>query len=276
MILATLPIQAVDFIGSVIMIVLSLLCLRLVRSLNTKDPNNLIWTYLLWVCYGLAVFSVSRSIGHILKQILLISGHKDLWNNVMPLSGAINTFMLTIVAAVTLFFERIWKIYRQILEDKQTLQKTHNELLYLNQNLERLVSERTEALARSEKKMAQADKLASIGHLSAGIAHEINNPLGIILGYTQLLLRCETPDTQKHEDLKTIEKHVKNCKSIVEDLLNFARSSKTKKEIVNIHDLLDKVLNFICHNSKFDKVRLEKTTKIIFRSCFLMKKRSSR
>ena len=77
-----------------------------------------------------------------------------------------------------------------------------------------------------EEQIAQADKLASIGQLSAGIAHEINNPLGIILGYSQLLIRSEPPGTEKYNDLKTIEKHVRSCKSIVGDLLNFARSSK--------------------------------------------------
>ena len=105
-----------------------------------------------------------------------------------------------------------------------------------------------------EKQMAQADKLASIGQLSAGIAHEINNPLGVILGYTQLLLRNEKPETDRCNDLKTIEKHVKNCKSIVEDLLNFARSSKPEIKTTRINEATDDVLNFILHHSKLDGI----------------------
>ena len=96
-----------------------------------------------------------------------------------------------------------------------------------------------------DKHMIQADKLASIGEFSAGIAHEINNPLGIILGYTQLLLRNEKNDSGKAEDLKIIEKHVQNCKSIVSDLLNFARSSKTLKKEEDIHKIIDEVVNFV-------------------------------
>ena len=87
-----------------------------------------------------------------------------------------------------------------------------------------------------KEQMMQADKLASIGELSSGIAHEINNPLNVILGYTQLLLRNEVKASDRHADLKTIEKHVRNCKSIVEDLLSFARKSKTKKERVHIDE----------------------------------------
>ncbi|MDM8544209.1 PhnD/SsuA/transferrin family substrate-binding protein [Desulfococcaceae bacterium HSG9] len=100
-----------------------------------------------------------------------------------------------------------------------------------------------------ENQLAQADRLASIGQLASGIGHEINNPLGIILGYTQLLIRNEDPETESYADLKTIEKHVKNCQLIVNDLLNFARNSQPAKEPVNINDLIDDVLEFILHHS---------------------------
>ena len=56
---------------------------------------------------------------------------------IRPFSGAINTFMFVFVASVTLFFERVWKIYEQIAADKAALQEAHAELLHLNQNLER-------------------------------------------------------------------------------------------------------------------------------------------
>lgn len=258
MIVTALPILLVDLGGSVLMIVFSFLCLGRVATLKRGNPNNLIWTYLLWVCSALAAFAVSRSAGHILKQVLLVSGHRSAWSGIAAYSGSVNTFMLTIVAAITLFFQRIWNIYGEIMKDRQALREAHEELLYMNQNLERLVEKRTEALARSEKQMAQADRLASIGQLSAGIAHEINNPLGIILGYTQLLLRGEDKESQRYEDLKTIEKHVRNCKAIVEDLLNFARSSKTKKEMIHIHETIDEVLHFIRHHSKLGETVIER------------------
>ena len=249
MIVSTLPIWFVDMAGSVFMILFSFMSIRLVRLIYRSDPNSIIWTYLSWVCYCLAGFAISRSAGHILKQILFLMDRNEVWDGIRPFSGSINTFMLIIVSSVTLFFQRAWHIYQEISRDKEALQTAHTELLSLNQNLEQRVKERTEALALHEKQMAQADKLASIGQLSSGIAHEINNPLGIILGYTQLLLRSEDPESQKHEDLKTIEKHVKSCKTTVEDLLNFARSSKPKKEFFNIHETIDDVLNFVRHRS---------------------------
>lgn len=89
--------------------------------------------------------------------------------------------------------------------------------------------------------------LATQGHggIEGVYAHEINNPLGIILGYTQLLLKNRGTEEERHADLKTIEKNVRNCKAIVEDLLSFARGSESKKEITRIHDIIDDVLGFM-------------------------------
>jgi two-component system NtrC family sensor kinase len=210
MTVTALPIWLVDIVGAVAMIVLSFLCIKHARQLSQRNPGNVIWTYLTWVSYCLGGFAVSRSAGHILKQALIVSQHGHVWKLIQPYSGSINTFLLIIVAAITLFFSRVWWIYQRISEDQAALTKAHDELMDLNETLEKRVSERTRALARSEKQIAQADKLASIGQLSSGIAHEINNPLGIILGYTQLLLRNIKEDHQTREDLQIIEKHAKD------------------------------------------------------------------
>jgi signal transduction histidine kinase len=110
-----------------------------------------------------------------------------------------------------------------------------------------------------EQQLLLADKLASIGQLAAGIAHEINNPLSIILGYTQLLLRNETPDTQIYTDHKKIEKATKACKTIISDLLNFARSAPTQKGTGHIHDAIKELLSVVEHQFELAGVRIETT-----------------
>ncbi|NOX32835.1 MAG: PAS domain S-box protein [Deltaproteobacteria bacterium] len=104
-----------------------------------------------------------------------------------------------------------------------------------------------------ERQIAQADKLAALGELSAGVAHEINNPLGIILGYTQLLLKQEP---EHKEDLKIIEKHVKNCKTVVSDLLSFSRKGTFELTVVDINKVVDGVVKFLSNHSDFRNIEM--------------------
>jgi two-component system, NtrC family, sensor kinase len=108
-----------------------------------------------------------------------------------------------------------------------------------------------------ERQIQQAEKLASLGQISTGIAHEINNPLGVMLGYTQLLLRDHAAGSQIHDDLKTIEKHARNCKAVVEDLLKFARSAQTRKSQVDVNRCLEEVIALLGHQFELDKISLE-------------------
>ena len=124
------PIWFVDVVGSVLMIIFSFISLAYCLRLRKKDTANIIINYLLWVCVALAVFAISRSAGHLLKQLLLITDRQHLWTSIQPFSGAVNTFTFIVVASVTLFFERTWAIYGTILKDRQALQTAHEELIF--------------------------------------------------------------------------------------------------------------------------------------------------
>ena len=186
MILSSKPIFFIDIFGSIFMIIFSFLCLLLAHELRIRDRNNVMNTYLLWVCYGLTGFAISRSVGHILKQILLMSEQPVLWSMIRPYSGAINSLMFVLVGSVTLFFERIWKVYQQISKDKKALQLAHEELIFLNQNLEQRVVERTEELALSEHKYRRIFEVSKDMLLVAkkdGLIVDLNPAGRILLGY---------------------------------------------------------------------------------------------
>ncbi len=104
---------------------------------------------------------------------------------------------------------------------------------------------------RLQQEAMQQEKMAAIGLLAGGIAHEINNPLGGILAFTQLLMRDVKDNDALLHDLKEIECAAMRCKKIVSDLLDFSRISKEKEKcLVDINPLLEKVLPFISGDLK--------------------------
>ncbi len=108
--------------------------------------------------------------------------------------------------------------------------------------------DRTDA-KRMELQLLQHEKLASIGLLAGGIAHELNNPLAGILLFSQMLLRSLPKDGEHYPDVVEIEAAANRCKQIVESLLDFARmqpvqEDKSRNETVDLREVLQSALRF--------------------------------
>ena len=109
---------------------------------------------------------------------------------------------------------------------------------------------------RLEQNIQRAEKLASIGELAAGVAHEINNPLGVILTYTDLLKHQVSGQAEALEDVKTIEKHTLNCKRIVADLLKFARSESAQKQLISLNRIIEEVVSMVAHQCSLQNITI--------------------
>ncbi len=97
-------------------------------------------------------------------------------------------------------------------------------------------------LAGTQVALKHAEKMADMGQLAAGIAHEVNNPLGVVLMFAHTLLEEHSGNDDLRDDLKTITVHADRCKKIVAGLLDFARQNKVTRTSVNVSEMIRKVV----------------------------------
>lgn len=128
----------------------------------------------------------------------------------------------------------------------------NNEIIHIL-GISRDVTEKLEV----DQKIYNTEKLASIGTLAAGVAHELNNPLGAILGFTDLLMERFKDGSQEFEDLKIIETSASHAKKIVENLLGFARITEGLEDYVDINQSLDTVINIVKNTLLTKKIDLK-------------------
>lgn len=133
----------------------------------------------------------------------------------------------------------------RIRRDNQQLRKTVSDLEMANSEL----TERNELVIRSEK-------LASTGRLSAGLAHEIGNPLSIIQGYVELLEREDISEDERKKFSRNAQKELDRIKTLIRQLLDFSRPLQATKETVAVNDLILEVLSFISVEKSFAGCRI--------------------
>ena len=129
-------------------------------------------------------------------------------------------------------------------------------LPYLIDKLEKAYTE----LKETQDQLHNAEKLASIGQLAAGVAHEINNPLGTIILYSSMLMKqCEKnrENPQMVDDLKMILDETNRCKNIVSNLLNFARHGKLRISKTNLTRIINDIVKSVSLNPKYENVFID-------------------
>jgi two-component system NtrC family sensor kinase len=134
------------------------------------------------------------------------------------------------------------------------LKKQTQELEDWVRTLGQKVKERTEELRIAEAEVARGEKLASIGQLAAGIAHELNNPLTGILTFTSLLRQKMPAGSQDAEDLDLVIRETRRCASIIRRLLDFARDKPPQKAQVDINALALETVRFVERSAALQQV----------------------
>lgn len=114
-----------------------------------------------------------------------------------------------------------------------------------SRTLEEKVRERTEELRRKDENLLQSEKLASIGLLASGVAHELNNPLANILMNVNLLMEEPNENPSLYSELQKIDEDTMRCKRIIDDLIDFSRHHDLNKAPCNLNSLVERALDIV-------------------------------
>jgi signal transduction histidine kinase len=126
-----------------------------------------------------------------------------------------------------------------------------------SRTLEARVRERTAELASVQAQMAQAEKMASLGSMAAGVAHELNNPMGAILSLSLLALEEAPPGSPAREDLETISRQALRCRTIVRGLLDFSRQSGVPETAMDPAHVAEKTLELLSPQLASQRITVE-------------------
>src|SRR3989339_865306 len=187
---------------------------------------------------------------------------KILWNTVsVPIS--ILTKGMAEIAAGNLNYtvkidtkDEIGELAKSFNAMTVDLSKAKEKIIEWASTLEKKVNEKTEEIREAQAQLVHSEKLASLGRMAAGVAHEINSPLTGIVTFAHLLQKKFDAGKQEREDIDVIIDQANRCSNIIKGLLEFARASTADKTAVNINDILNSSLNIVRNKADFFNVKI--------------------
>lgn len=166
---------------------------------------------------------------------------------------------------LTLPLERLSRATQEVGRGKFEIQLTptsHDEIGNLTRSVNQMafeLRERDRALVETQAALIQSEKMSAFGQLSAGIAHEVKNPLAGILGYAQLSLKKTEDNPAIYKNLKIIEQETRRCNSIIENLMKFARQDKPDLKPLVLNDVIEDSLVLVDHQMGINHIQLQKS-----------------
>ena len=200
------------------------------------------------------------------KSVAYLASRDLLWRLVLLALG-----LLALATIVALFWahrltrpvERLSEATREIAKgsfDVHVKVDSRDEIGALAGSFNQMAAEldtREAALQEAQAQLVQSEKMAAFGQLGAGIAHEVKNPLAGILGCAQLSLRKVEKDTVIEKNLQLIEKETRRCKSIIENLLRFARQERAAMQPIPINPVVVDAVAIVSHQLGMAQVDLQ-------------------
>ncbi len=125
------------------------------------------------------------------------------------------------------------------------------------QTLEEEIAKKTEEIQKTHASLVQTEKLASLGRMAAGVAHEINNPLTGVVTFAHLLKKRFPDESSETQDINIIIEQAERCSKIIRNLLTFARATPTEKGKVSINDVINRTVFMVQNQAKFHHIKFD-------------------
>ena len=184
-------------------------------------------------------FLLSRVLVKPLKDLILLTQKIGAGNLSEKIEVTSRNEIGQLIGSFNLMIER--------LKEKQQSLDSHLESLeFANKKLK-----------QTQEELIRTEKLASIGRFAAGVAHEVGNPLGAILGYTSILQRDGINQGESKDYLKRIEKEIERINRIVRELLDFVRPSQFEISDVEVNKVIEHTLSLISHQKNFGGIKTQ-------------------
>lgn len=152
--------------------------------------------------------------------------------------------------------ESLAGILSSVISNADQYQRSQETVRQLRQTQQELQT-RIKAQLEAERRLIQAEKLAAVGEMAAGIAHELNNPLTTVMGFTELVLDELPEDGEHRPDLELVLKEARRAREVVRRLLDFSRHSESERTRVDLNELMDDVLSLTNHLMRTSGVQLD-------------------
>jgi two-component system, NtrC family, sensor kinase len=147
-----------------------------------------------------------------------------------------------------------------------TLSRAVNRIVELNMKDNQILAETVASLQhamddlqKAQQEMIRAEKLATVGRLSSGIAHEIGNPIGIILGYLELVQQSSFPENEKEDIIRRTEVQARRIDQIIRQLLDYSRPSKINISMISTHGVVKEILEMLHLHPLFSAIEVRES-----------------
>jgi len=156
------------------------------------------------------------------------------------------------------FRDEIGQLSQSFNQMTENLKMANENLIQWGKTLEKRVEERTKELRDTQDQLIQSEKMASLGKMAAGVAHEINNPLTSILINTHLMLEKIGKNPAFQESLALIADETQRCTNIVKGLLEYSRQNPPQKAYSNVNQIINRTLALLENQASFQNIRIVK------------------